>query len=647
MSDRIKKIKIKQTDGTFSDYIPIGANAKDIDLQYNGSNVENTLKKKPYYYDNVSTMKLDDTLREGDMAITLGYYEANDGGGAEYEITDNSELLDDGGSIHDLNNGLKAKIKIFNNLISVTQLGGKKDTDITNIIKLAMNLKFSYIVIDIDCSISEFVISSPIIIDGMNHTIKLIRSQGSTGDCLITNNSNSIIKNLIFDGQGQYAYGIIKNKNTYNCTIEKCTFQNFKHTNKQLQLNVIHVLQGSTTKIEQCTFKNIKIIGNGTITDNGGTGRCIRTYDDTESTDNVTNLIIDKCLFENNYNIDDNGDFIIEDFDNIHLQNNNGNNNITISNILSINSGKRVIKCQASNVDITNVTSINNDIRVESFIACMADNINISNCYSNNSYASNGIEISDANNINISNVNIIDHGIHNTSGYNYGITLIKCKNVNINNYRTSGFGGNLKIWDSSENINFSNCIFNESQLDVLNITTRTASDYSIQSGIIIKDINFNNCTFYSNGTLENIRIFDINETYSNKIDNINFTNCNIKINETKYQYGIIRDNSSESKYSNCNFNINDTQSNIYICVFEKGITHISSCSITTSNNYSPRLVMGGSSRIYFNNLIAPNITCYFNTSSDNNPKAVINYCNFESISNNTEENCAINSFDMS
>ena len=88
MSDRIKKIKIKQADGTFSDYIPIGANAKDIDLQYNGSNVENTLKKKPYYYDSVAAMKLDDTLKEGDMAITLGYYEANDGGGAEYIKTE-------------------------------------------------------------------------------------------------------------------------------------------------------------------------------------------------------------------------------------------------------------------------------------------------------------------------------------------------------------------------------------------------------------------------------------------------------------------------------------------------------------------------------------------------------------------------------
>lgn len=126
MSDRIKKIKIKQTDGTFSDYIPIGANAKDIDLQYNDSNVENTLKKKPYYYDNVATMKLDDTLREGDMAITLGYYEANDGGGAEYKII-SGDYQDDGGSIHALNNGLYSSIIVSNNEISYEQFGAHGD----------------------------------------------------------------------------------------------------------------------------------------------------------------------------------------------------------------------------------------------------------------------------------------------------------------------------------------------------------------------------------------------------------------------------------------------------------------------------------------------------------------------------------------
>ena len=149
MSDRIKKIKIKQTDGTFSDYIPIGANAKDIDLQYNDSNVENTLKKKPYYYDNVAAMKLDDTLREGDMAITLGYYEINDGGGAEYRIVSN-EQSDDGGSIHELSSGLKAQLIIRNDTVNVNQFGAKGDgkQDDTQAIQNAINISKNIIFLE-------------------------------------------------------------------------------------------------------------------------------------------------------------------------------------------------------------------------------------------------------------------------------------------------------------------------------------------------------------------------------------------------------------------------------------------------------------------------------------------------------------------
>lgn len=39
MSEKVKKIRVKQADGTMSDYIPIGANAEDVDLK-NGKNVE-------------------------------------------------------------------------------------------------------------------------------------------------------------------------------------------------------------------------------------------------------------------------------------------------------------------------------------------------------------------------------------------------------------------------------------------------------------------------------------------------------------------------------------------------------------------------------------------------------------------------------
>lgn len=122
--DRIKKIKIKQQDGTMSDYYPIGADASNIDINYNNSTLEVTMKKTPRYYENVASMKLDDTLQEGDMAITLGYYTANDGGGAEYNIV-NGEYIDDGGKYHQLINELFAELIIKNKQVSAQQIGIK------------------------------------------------------------------------------------------------------------------------------------------------------------------------------------------------------------------------------------------------------------------------------------------------------------------------------------------------------------------------------------------------------------------------------------------------------------------------------------------------------------------------------------------
>ena len=121
MSDLIKKIKIKKQDDTYTDYIPIGAEAKIVDCS-DGESVEYKLNKKPYYYNNVADMKADTKLKVGDMAITLGYYEANDGGRAEYKIVKTSDKY-----IEELENNLKAELVIKNNAINVDQLGAKGD----------------------------------------------------------------------------------------------------------------------------------------------------------------------------------------------------------------------------------------------------------------------------------------------------------------------------------------------------------------------------------------------------------------------------------------------------------------------------------------------------------------------------------------
>lgn len=125
MADLIKKIKIKKQDGTFTDYIPIGAEANNVSTE-DGLSVENKLNKKPYYFDTVADMKAATYLKNGDMAITLGYYSANDGGNAKYYITNDSNLIIDNILILSLENNLKAKIiPEFNSSINVRSAGGK------------------------------------------------------------------------------------------------------------------------------------------------------------------------------------------------------------------------------------------------------------------------------------------------------------------------------------------------------------------------------------------------------------------------------------------------------------------------------------------------------------------------------------------
>lgn len=116
----------------------IGANEIRIDaLERRSASVD----KKPYYFDTVADMKAYQGLKEGDMAITLGYYSANDGGNGEYIIINDSNQTADNGSIHDLSNGFKAEL-IVNNSINVKLFGAKGDgaSDDTQFI----NNTFSY-----------------------------------------------------------------------------------------------------------------------------------------------------------------------------------------------------------------------------------------------------------------------------------------------------------------------------------------------------------------------------------------------------------------------------------------------------------------------------------------------------------------------
>lgn len=91
-------------------------------------------------YESIAQMKADTKLKEGYHVKTKGYYEVNDGGNGEYIIVDDDTLVDDGGLIHVLSNGLRAKL--INSKINVKQFGAYGDGthDDTTSFKNALSL---------------------------------------------------------------------------------------------------------------------------------------------------------------------------------------------------------------------------------------------------------------------------------------------------------------------------------------------------------------------------------------------------------------------------------------------------------------------------------------------------------------------------
>lgn len=139
MSKIVKKMKIMQPGGTLSDYVPIGAEAENINVD--GESVETKLGKKPYYYNTVADMKVDTKLKAGDMAVTLGYYSVNDGGSAIYKIRikTNEDIINESTIISLSDNRLIAELIIIDEM-NCAQFGCKEVATFDNLIFLQIAL---------------------------------------------------------------------------------------------------------------------------------------------------------------------------------------------------------------------------------------------------------------------------------------------------------------------------------------------------------------------------------------------------------------------------------------------------------------------------------------------------------------------------
>lgn len=132
----------------YIDVIIFCGNADNVEITLNKDEIfvsekklEEILKKRVYHFNTVDDMKKNIVLFPGDVCQTLGYYEANDGGGGTYKIVDDDALEDDGGSVHELDNGAKAILIIQNNTLNIKQLGARPQDEENNKYDIAQYLQ--------------------------------------------------------------------------------------------------------------------------------------------------------------------------------------------------------------------------------------------------------------------------------------------------------------------------------------------------------------------------------------------------------------------------------------------------------------------------------------------------------------------------
>lgn len=131
VEDTIGNINIEQKGNIANQLNNLNNNINNLN---NGVNIlNNNIKKKIYYFNTVADM-INADLKAGDFVYTLGYYEPNDGGGAEYRIVNNSSSI----VVNNIdkflieNNNCVAFLNVEKKSLNILQLGCKGDNIFDN-----------------------------------------------------------------------------------------------------------------------------------------------------------------------------------------------------------------------------------------------------------------------------------------------------------------------------------------------------------------------------------------------------------------------------------------------------------------------------------------------------------------------------------
>lgn len=293
------------------------------------SQIKDIMQKKIYQFSDIATMKKCN-LKVGEVCETLGYYTVNDLGGSKYYIIDDDSLIEDGGNIHNLDNGLKAKLIVENNCVNIKQFGAIGDgvSDDSNSINTALKT-FNNVYIPsgryfidetikmrIDTTLKGDSSKNTVFLVGSSLTDKNVIEYGSS---YVYNSVNGKISNIRLQtkeanqnrGLGIYLYSSLRIEDV--CFYQlKCSIK--KHTNYIDNIKILDCmfaycsgtsnryvveLTGSCDAVE---LRNIHFVDSYTDATTGGTK--FTRYRGIKIS-NCRGGLIDNCIINGQLEIDD------------------------------------------------------------------------------------------------------------------------------------------------------------------------------------------------------------------------------------------------------------------------------------------------------------------------------------------------------
>ncbi len=404
-------------------------------------------------YDTLIKLKEDTSLIVGDIKLTQGYYERNDGGASRYEIISSSGITPNDMDYILLNNGLVAKLQIENKL-NIVQLGARsvdinnynnEEQNTTNIINYAFTLVDNIIF----PSGMDFVVNDLIQITNSDLTI----TGNNSNLNIISNNSNntSIIEiisanNVTIDGLKIRAYShnsttyseVIKIENSNNVSINNNEIHNL-NSNELFKLSNSNNINFKSNQITH-DYKINSVIFNSGV----------------------------NSVENNNINISSTNNSAVDIFNNVNIINNN-----TVTTTAKLNT---IFNYQDSTLN--SVVSINNNIITYGYDEIATNS-------SSNLIKINNTKINN-NKIDITNNNIIGSKI-NSDGYMLIYNSIDSneQTININDNNIENYYKRYVIGANITNLS----VVPKADINTSSVSTMK-SNTSLTHGTIVKTTGY-------------------------------------------------------------------------------------------------------------------------------------------------------------